>query len=274
MFDEGVRRLLLRTAAVSFTIAALIGIATLIGGDAGYEQERIGFSAALVSAVALIATPGVVLLDQAGRSALWSAVGGLTLVFSMLVLVLGLLAFWTDAVDDEETIGVVVAVALTGSHTSLLTIGRREGDAPTAASLISATIAVGVTLGVLISLAILLDADDEGVGRAIAVLAVLDALGLVLIPISRRLQGPGSAAPAVASRPRTALHLALGLDASRSREGRLWELDDAAFEAALRRAADLGIEPLVAGGGPGAAPARVVGRRDRDAVVVLTSARE
>lgn len=274
MLGEGARRVLLLTAAASFTIAALVGIVTLLGAELGDDSEDVGYSAALVTAAALVATPGVVLLDQRGRSGLWPAVGAITVAASMLVLLVGLAGIWTDAVDDFDAYGVMVAVALTGSHTSLLTIGRREDDPSAVRTLVGATIAAGAMLGALVSLAILGDADDDGIARVAAALAVLDALGLVLIPIARRLQGPAPAAPAATSEARPALHLALGLDAARSQEGRLWELDAAAFESALRRAADLGIEPLVAGGSRGAAPARVAVLRGRDAVVVLTSAPE
>jgi hypothetical protein len=278
MLGEGARRVLLLTAAASFTIAALVGVATLLGGEVGDESEDVGWSAALVTAMALIATPGVVLLDQRGRSGPWPAVGGITVVASMLVVILGLAGIWTDAVDDFDAFGVIVAVALTGSHTSLLTIGRRGDDSSGVGMLISATIAAGLTIGAIVSLAILGDADDEGVARITGALAVLDALGLVLIPITRRLQGgagarPSSAGGASSERPGS-LQQALGLDPAGSQEGSFWMLENADFEAALRRAGDLGIDSMVAGSREDAAAGRIAVLRDRGGVVVLASRRD
>jgi hypothetical protein len=255
----------MRIAAISFTIAAVVGIATLLGGDGGYEEERIAGSAALISAMALIATPGAVLLDQRGRSALWSAVGGLALLFSVLTLFVGLFAIWGDVGDDEEGIWVIVVVAVAASHTSLLTIGRRDGDSAGVGTLISLTIAAGVVIGILVSGAILADSDSEGFGRAIAAFGILDALGLVLIPIARRLQrDPAPAAAGTAG----GLGQALGLDRSSGREGRVWDLDAAGFDSVLERARGLGVDPLLA-----AAPdrGRMAVLREGDSVVVLVT---
>ncbi len=188
------KRLFALVLVFALCTSALIAIGILLLGEFDETQARILVTTGLIGFFSLLALPGGVLLDQGRHAGLaWTliAVG----VFSF---VLALNLTWGD-VDNENMWKVAgSATAVTGALAQAATAAsrRRAGDSPGVGVLFLLSLGAVALLGVLILTAIWEGIEDAGFYRFLGAVAVVNLLLVLLQPVSRRLGGKPTAAPA------------------------------------------------------------------------------
>jgi hypothetical protein len=178
------RRLAATLTIGSFSIAALMGIAALLGGGSFGESEGRVLLTTLVVGCASICM--LCYLATAGTR--WSPVGGIGAVVLLLPTVTALVLVWGDWDSHGEGlwksygIGVVGAVTLAQICLLLALAGAR---APLAVVLWG-TVALAVVLAILVAGLILGEVDADDTWRLVGVVAILDVLGtLVTIALAK-----------------------------------------------------------------------------------------
>jgi hypothetical protein len=183
--DPAARASVLRIAAAVFTGSALVA---LIGVLAEPEDEvwQLAVSGLVVSLAALLAAPSMLLAERsrAGSWPMLAAVIGVILVLVALVLALALI--W-DGDMDGQALGICLAATLAIAQANLLGARRGPDESDGLRLLTDGTIFCGLALAGGVIAAIAVGSEGEAGARILAALAILDALGLVLIPIVRRL---------------------------------------------------------------------------------------
>jgi hypothetical protein len=177
-----VRRWIVRITIGSFSVAALLGIAALVGGgDFGETEGRILLTTLLVGVVSIAV---LCYLATAGRrSQPVGVVGG---IVAMVPFATGLVMVWGDLQNGPgetllKTFGVGAIVAATLAQVSLLlALGEKAHLA--ARRLLVATVALAALVAVLTSLLVVgYDPGGDGFYRALGVVAILDVLGTVVV---------------------------------------------------------------------------------------------
>ncbi len=174
-----IRRWIVRTTIGSFSLAALMGIAALLGGDFGETQGRILLTTVLVGVVSIAVL--CYLAATGGRWQLVAVAGGVVVV---LPTVTGLIMIWGNpqGVDDWiiKTFGVGAIVAATLAQASLLLAlaGTARG---LVARLLPGTLVMAAGLAVMTSALVLrFEPQGDGYYRVLGVVAILDVLGTVV----------------------------------------------------------------------------------------------
>lgn len=172
---------------ISFSVAALVGIIALLGGDFGETQGRVVVTTVLVGAFSITALCHLAVADRAMR--LVASVG---LLASGAGLVLGLVVIWRDwdapGFDDwlrAFAIAGILAVSFAHANLLLLLAGRRRRVIRVG---LLVTLAAIAAVAILLILPILTDGDIPGPGgdlywRVAGVIGILDALGTVVVPV-------------------------------------------------------------------------------------------
>ena len=177
-------------AAVKFLIVVLCGAALLLivlilsGSDVDETGIKAIASAVAVAFLSLTAAAG---LNLAGRKPQLTWFGYTTVLFSLAALLGILSALWSgDSGDAEEKVVAIAAVLALGSgHASLLLAGAKEEDPDAIRTLRLGVLLALALLCLLATIEIAFDGEDVGV-QPIAVVAVLYALGTILLPLVRR----------------------------------------------------------------------------------------
>jgi hypothetical protein len=176
-----VRRWIVRITIGSFSVAALMGIAALLGGgDFGETEGRILLTTLLVGVVSIAV---LCYLATAARPSQPVGVAGGVAV--LVPFVTGLVMIWGDLQNGPgegllRTFGVGAIVAATLAQVCLL-LALGEKAAPLARRLLLGTIALAALVAVLTSVLVLgYDPDGDGFYRALGVVAILDVLGTVV----------------------------------------------------------------------------------------------
>lgn len=169
-------------------LAALTAAGTFLVGGVGASEWRI---VATMLTLAGASGTGLAASTQRERAA---ALGALGLGASAVALVLLLVLIWmpgdgagvaSEAVWRGAAVAVVLAVA--AAHAALL-LPRRDGDRPIVVAVVRLTLILIAFVALLLIGGILSeDGPGEGVVRLAGALAVLGALGTLLVPILRRL---------------------------------------------------------------------------------------
>lgn len=178
-----VRRAVLAVTITSFSIAALMGIAALLGaGDFGETEARILGTTVLVGCGSVLTLACLVPLETRWRVA---SIGGFLLTLGTVVLALAMI--WDASVAENDTgekaLGIGITLALTLAQLCLLLgVSVRR---PSVSPLVWITIALAMVLaGLVISLIVGESEPSDGVWRLLGVVAILDVLGtLVAIAI-------------------------------------------------------------------------------------------
>jgi hypothetical protein len=177
-----------------FSVAALLGVLTLLGGGGFGENE-----ARVLLTTLLVGVTSVAVLCYLGTGdtpyQLVGVAGGLTAV---VPLVVGLILIWAPDSDGEplaRAFGIGAVLAATFAQACLL-LFLADGERPGVRALLAVTLVVAGVLALLLALAII-DADlGEAGARAIGVVAILDVLGTVVVAALSRLgadeERPGS----------------------------------------------------------------------------------
>lgn len=183
---RGLRRAAIIAAIASLTIAALVGIVTILSGEWGETQSRIMGTTLIVGAFSIVALAD---LTVAGRRVRW--VGWVGVLVSAVAAVTAILMVWNvlDAWNEAFKLllsSVVVSIAIAAACLLLLFEGRRH---PLFRWGLPLTLALIAASAVMLLLPILTDGDIPGDNgdpywRGFAVVLILAVLGLVVIPVA------------------------------------------------------------------------------------------
>uniref|UniRef100_UPI00193ACC20 hypothetical protein n=1 Tax=Agromyces humi TaxID=1766800 RepID=UPI00193ACC20 len=227
---RGARRITIIGVIVSVSLAAVVAIISVITGDLS-RQSTIILTTLLVTGFGLTM---LCHLGVAGRPV--RIVGFVGIGVSTVALVLGLMLIWWTwllnsdfAVDVWRWFGVSVILAVSLAHANLLLLlaGRRH---PAVRIALTVTLCAIATLALLGILPILSEGDipapgtEDGYSRAAIVIAIIDALGTIVLPVVAlflRDPGAGTTAPdaATAAAAAPAAAASAGPDAPPAPEG-------------------------------------------------------
>jgi hypothetical protein len=168
----------------SFSVAALMGIAALLGGgDFGEGEGRVLLTTLVVGCASICM---LCYLSTAGTP--WAAAGVTGAVVLVLPTVSALTLVWSDWSGDEDGllkafgVGVVCAVTLAQVCLLLGVAGARERLGP----LLGTTVVLALVVAAVVSALILGGLGADGVWRLLGVAAILDVLGtLVTIALAK-----------------------------------------------------------------------------------------
>lgn len=172
---------------ISFSAAALVGIVALLGGDFGETQGKILLTTVLFGAFSITALCHLAIADRAMR-----VVGVLGLLTSLVALVGGIVIIWRDwnslGFDDWFRVFATAGIlAVSFAHANLLLLLAGRQRTVIRYGLIATLVAIGVVAMMLI-LTIVTDGDIPGLNgdlywRVLGVVAILDVLGTVVVPV-------------------------------------------------------------------------------------------
>jgi len=173
---------------ISFSLAAVVGIIALLGGDFGETQGKIILTTLLMGATSITALCHLAIADRAMR-----LVGFVGLAASAVALVSGVVLIWRDWNDPafEDWLRVfatagIVAVSFAHANLLLLLAGRRR-------RLIRVGLMVTLVMIAAVAIMIILPIVSEGqipgfanedwYWRLFGVFGILDVLGTVVVPV-------------------------------------------------------------------------------------------
>lgn len=188
------RSVVVKVVVVSFSLAALLGIATLLGADALGETGGKVLGTTFVVGVESLAV--LCYLAVAGtRRAPLGVAGG---VISLVPFALALWFIWVDDLDGDvlwRTFGVGVTLAASLAQACLLS-AVTERPRPRVRALLAATFAAIAVLAVMIVVPIVLEPDvGDWYWRILGIVAILDVLGTVLVIALQKFTGSTPPAP-------------------------------------------------------------------------------
>ncbi|BAU32915.1 hypothetical protein [Microcella alkaliphila] len=172
---------------ISFSAAAVVGIVALLGGDFGETQGKILLTTVLFGAASITALCHLAIADRSMR-----IVAAAGLLASLAALVPGMVLIWRDwNLPDLDTwlqafgVAGILAVSLAHANLLLLLAGRRRR--PIRIGLAATLVAIGI-VAILLILPIVTEGDipgDDGdlYWRVFGVIAILDVLGTVVVPV-------------------------------------------------------------------------------------------
>ncbi|MFP7760156.1 hypothetical protein [Marisediminicola sp. LYQ85] len=186
------RRAAVIAVLVSLVAAAVIGIVAVLSGDFGEVQGRILLTTLLVAAFGITALCHLAVLGRPVR-----VMGFVGIAVSAVAVLSAAVLIWADwsTIDDiSDTlwkafgVGGVLAVAL--AHTNLMLL-LAQRTSPVLRAGLWATVALIGILALLIILPIVTDGEIpgdayEGYTRVVAVVAILNVLGTITLPVMAR----------------------------------------------------------------------------------------
>ena len=186
---RGARRTAVVLIVASLSLTAVVGIITLLSGDFGPIQGKTMLTTLVIGVGSLTALCHLAVLGRPVR-----IVGFVGLAASAIALVLGLTAIWIDWGTSGELLAelvrwfaIVGIVALSIAHASLLLLLATRRRTAVRVSLAVTLAAIAVVASMLF-VPILTDfevpgANDDTYWRVFGVIAIIDALGTVVVPI-------------------------------------------------------------------------------------------
>ncbi|GAA1844475.1 hypothetical protein [Agromyces salentinus] len=187
---RGYRRIAIIVLVASLSITAVIGIVTLLSGEFGEVQGRVLLTTLVIAGASILALCHLTVIGRPVR-----AVGFVGLVTSAVALLLGLVVVWTPwTVDVGDWVGdawrwfgvaSILAASLAHANLLLLLSGRRRRVVRIALAITLSAIAI---VAAMLILPILTDwaipgPDGETYWRWFGVIAILDALGTIVLPV-------------------------------------------------------------------------------------------
>ena len=197
---SGLRRTAVVFVIVSLSLAALLGIVTLFTGEFGEVQAKVMLTTLLVAGFSITALCHLAVVGRAPRLVGFVGVG-----VSGVALLLGLVLLWRtwenwndvwEATLKAFVILAILAVSLAQANLLLLLAGRRHRAVRIGLIVTLVCIALIVAL---VSPPILTNGDIPGDNgdiywRFVGVVAILDALGTIVVPVLGRVFREGAAA--------------------------------------------------------------------------------
>lgn len=188
---KGARRAAIVVLIASISITAAVGIAVLLTGEFGETQGRVLATTGLVAGFSTVALCHLAVVARPVR-----IVGFVGLAVSALALLLGVILVWTPWNEEYRAAiegawhwfgtSSIVAVSLAHANLLLLLAGRRH---PLVRIAMAVTLAAVATVALLLILPIVSDwkipdADSsDAYWRWFGVIAIVDALGTVVLPV-------------------------------------------------------------------------------------------
>lgn len=194
--SSDVTRGLLKASAFSLIVAAGVAIIGVLTGDFDETTARV---AATTLAIALYNATGSA--GVAAATGPTRALGVATVIASAVTMLLALAAIWSGDDEQVEPWGMATAVTLALAQAAVYLSRARPTDSRGVRLALLVIVCTGALLAVLIVAAIAEDFDGEAMWRVLGVFAVLNGLGMGLVPILRRL-APAPAPTAEAGAPR------------------------------------------------------------------------
>ena len=205
---RGVRRAAVVVLIVSFSATALVGCVVLLTSGFGETQGRVILTTLLIGVFSSVSLCHLAVVSRPVR-----AVGFAGLVVSAVALVLGLVLIWVPwGAGSWQLLGQafrwfgtagILALTLAQVNLLLLLAGRRRHAIVRVG--LPVTIAAAAVVAVMLVIPILTDGDIPGSGagdlywRLFGVVGIVDALGVVALPVLARLlraaSGDRQAAP-------------------------------------------------------------------------------
>lgn len=196
---SGLRRTAVVFVIVSLSLAALLGIVTLFTGEFGEVQAKVMLTTLLVAGFSITALCHLAVVGRAPRLVGFVGVG-----VSGVALLLGLVLLWRtwetwndvwEATLKAFVILAILAVSLAQANLLLLLAGRRHRAVRIGLIITLVCIALIVAL---VSPPILTNGDIPGENgdtywRFVGVVAILDALGTIVVPVLGRVFREGAA---------------------------------------------------------------------------------
>ncbi|GAB3034864.1 hypothetical protein GCM10027052_10940 [Parafrigoribacterium mesophilum] len=182
---RAIRRVAVICIIVSLSVTALIGIATLLGGNFGDVQGRIMLTTLVIGTFGVLALAD---LAVAGRRFEWCGYVGI--LAGSVGLVMGLYLVWSDAEPSEafwKSFGVATVLAASLAHANLLLLlGERRR--PVVRTTLWITVGLITVLAGMIIALIATDGDigTEIYARVLGTVAILDVLGTIVVPVISR----------------------------------------------------------------------------------------
>ncbi|MBM3926576.1 MAG: DUF4337 domain-containing protein [SAR202 cluster bacterium] len=179
------RRWFLTALIGSLVISALIAIFILIfGGDFGETEGKILFTTLTISLFSLTGLGSAAPLERSRLSAFWY-LGIALAVVGFVFFVIGIWSEWVEKEHYGNSMGTIAIFSFSFAQVGMLSLVRLKG---TARVLTPVTAIIIFILASMVSAMMFVDNIDDGEYlRAVGVLAVLDALGTVTIPLLGRM---------------------------------------------------------------------------------------
>lgn len=183
------RRAAIIAIIVSLSLTALIGIVTLLSGDFGETQGKVLLTTLLLAGFSITVLCHLAVVGRALQ-----AVGFVGVAVSGVALVAGLLLIWAELYSSEgawKTFGIFGILSVSFAHANLLLLlGQRRNTV--VRTLLYLTVAFVGLVALLICLPILTNGDIPGYDgewywRFFGVVAILDVLGSIVLPVTGRL---------------------------------------------------------------------------------------
>jgi hypothetical protein len=186
------RRIAVIAIVASLSLTALIGIITLLSGDFGETQGKVLLTTLLLAAFSITVLCHLAVIGRALQLVGFVGVG-----ISAVALVCGLLLIWRDwnnYYDIEpllKTFGVFGVLAVSFAHANLLLLlGQRRN--PVVRLLLYITVGIIGVVALMLSLPIgsggeIPGEDGDWYWRLLGVVAILDVLGSIVLPVTGRL---------------------------------------------------------------------------------------
>lgn len=173
-----VRRAVVAVTIVSFSLAALMGIAALLSVTSfGDTEIRILLTTVVVGCASVLSLACLVPLETR-----WSAVAVAGFLVTLATAALALTMVWAESDLFSDDVAKALGVGITASVTlaQICLLLGVSVHRPSIWPLVATTIAVATVLaGLVIALVVGWDASDAG-GRVIGIVAILDVLGTVV----------------------------------------------------------------------------------------------
>jgi hypothetical protein len=198
---RGVRRAAVVVLIASFSVTALIGCLVLLTSGFGETQARVILTTLLIGVFSSVALCHLAVVSRPVR-----AVGFAGLIVSALALLLGLVLVWAPwGAGSWELLGQafrwfgtagIVALTLAQVNLLLLLAGRRRHAVVRVG--LPVTIAAAAVVAVMLVLPIVTEGGIPGPGagelywRLFGVVGIVDALGVVALPVVARLLRTGA----------------------------------------------------------------------------------
>lgn len=196
---RGARRTAVIVVIVSLTITAVVGILALLSGDFGETQGKILLTTLVMAAFSITALCHLAIASRPFR-----AVGFVGIAVSAAALVCALVLIWTawsGTVDFDwllRALGVLSVVAVSLAQANLLLVLGERRARGIRIALVATIAAIGIAaLLLVLPIATAGDvpgSDADAYWRVFGVIAILDVLGSIVLPISSRfVREPGGA---------------------------------------------------------------------------------
>jgi hypothetical protein len=186
---RGARRIAIIAIIVSLVLTATIGIIALLSGDFGETQTRILATTSLVAAFSILSLCHLAVVGRAVR-----VVGFAGITVTAIALVLGLVLVWTEwgtGVDLSEVVrwlGITTVLAVSLAHANLLLLLSSRRHTVIRWGLWLTLVAIAI-VAAMVLLPILTDGEIPGdengdwYWRVFGVVAILDVLGTIAVPV-------------------------------------------------------------------------------------------